>query len=101
MLANPSVPGIPALSSGQKPASTDVAGTPQAANIARAAEAVEASFVAAMLSAAGAFAPRQAHGGGAGEAAFADVRLRLVAKDIAASAPLGIAEAVIASLAEW
>jgi peptidoglycan hydrolase FlgJ len=64
----------------------------------KAAEALEATFVATMLNAAGTFEARQAFGGGAGEEAFADFRARLVAEDIASRSSLGIAEAVLKSI---
>lgn len=71
---------------------------PGAIALHRSAVAVEATFLTVMLKATGAFEPRNAFGGGAGEGAFADFRLRFVAEDIAAKGSTGLAKAIIASL---
>lgn len=71
---------------------------PDAARLRAAAEALEASFLAVMLQAAGVGAPREAMGGGVGEAQFASFLTEAHAQAMVRRGGIGLAESLFAAL---
>lgn len=70
------------------------------ARLRAAAEALEASFLSVMLQAAGVGAPREAMGGGVGEAQFASFLTEAHAQALVARGGIGLAESLFAALQE-
>lgn len=68
------------------------------ARLRKAAEALEATFLAQMLSQAGLGAARESMGGGAGEEAFAGLLASEQAKLMAARGGIGLAETIFEAL---
>jgi len=71
---------------------------PQQAGLRRAALALETQFLARMLRHAGANAPREAFGGGAGESQFASFLAEAQAGAIVEAGGIGLAERIFDSL---
>ena len=72
----------------------------QAAALRRAAEAMETSFLAEMLKAAGVGAPRTSFGGGIGEEQFASFLTEAHAEAIVERGGIGLSEALFNALKE-
>lgn len=75
-----------------------VSPSPQDAELRAAAEALEATFLSEMLKASGVGAPRDAFGGGAGEAPFAGFLADEYARAMASRGGIGLAEAIYRGL---
>ena len=80
------------------PAALPPARPPDATRLRAAAEALEASFLAVMLQAAGVGAPREAMGGGVGEAQFASFLTEAHAQALVRRGGIGLAESLFAAL---
>ena len=85
----------PALSAAQKAPSSP---SPREAAMMEAARALEASFLAEMLGAAGLGETREAMGGGAGEDAFGSLLVRAQAEEMTRAGGIGLARSIFEAL---
>lgn len=83
-----------------RPVGLDPAQAAQHDPLRKAANALEASFLAEMLKSAGLGAPRQAFGGGAGEDQFASFLRQEHAKALVEAGGLGLSESLYHALKE-
>lgn len=89
---------VPAVDLAARPAAAPGARAADTAALRRAAEALEAGFLAEMLKAAGVGAPRDGFGGGIGEEQFASFLTEAHADAIMRSGGIGLAESLFHAL---
>nr|WP_210877954.1 rod-binding protein [Roseovarius autotrophicus] len=92
--------GIPVTESIIFPIATDVTPRPAHSELRRAAEGLEASFLAEMLRSAGLGEQTNSFSGSTGEAQFASFQREALAQEIVRKGGLGLAALIAASLQE-